>query len=201
MSFLVAVFLLPGRPRMIAFSDIDALSKRHSRIIKELRITNIKVLQKLIIRGIGDGSIAFCDAWLTSIAIFSILDWMPFWYSEHDYYTRQGAAETLDDLLTYGVVRLDHPRPKNKLAPPDLSPLLKIRENAGRRKAKKDRLLRFATESFNLKGVTGSSLEDIAMLAGVSRGAYYYHARDKEILLYQCIKRAFDWEIETWQHF
>lgn len=197
---LVRRRLLPGRPRMIAFSDIDALSDTYIRFIKDLRLTNIKALQKFITRGIVDGTIISCDARLTAIAIFSILDWMPFWYSEHDYYTRQEAAEILDDLLTYGVIRLDHPRPQNRPSPPDLSPLLEAHVNMGRREAKRDRLLRFATESFNLKGAVGSSLESIAQSAGVSRGAYYYHARDKETLLYQCIKRAFDWEIEAWEH-
>lgn len=192
--------LLPGRPRMIAFSDVDALSLTYRQRIHQGRLNNVAVLQSIIERGVAEGGIAALDARLTSIALFSILDWMPFWYSERDYYSRQYAAETIDDLITHGLVRRDVPPPVALPEPPDLSRLTQAAANAGRRAAKRDRLLRVASESFNLRGVVGSSLEAIAEDAGVSRGAYYYHAPDKETLLYLCLQRALAWEVESARH-
>ena len=182
--------LRPGEPRMITFSDLDALPRNHREIVHDARAGNVAMLRAIIEQGVADGSIAPCNPFLTSLAIFSVLDWMPFWYSESSYYTRQEAAETLDDMLTHGVLRRD----VAELEPPprrDLTPLLDGAHDGSRRAAKRDRLLRIATESFNLRGVVGSSLEHIAADAGVSRGAYYYHARDKNTLLYLCLERAY----------
>ena len=191
--------LLPGHDRMIVFSDVDALPTPYDVLIKQGRRNNVAALEDLITKGLKDGSIATCDARLTSISIFSVLDWMPFWFSERDYYTRQDAAEILDDILTHGVVRLDLPIPQPLPEAPHLAPLLERHARMGRREAKRDMLLSVATQSFNLKGVVGSSLESIAARAGVSRGAYYYHAQDKEELLYHCLKRAFEWEWDAYR--
>lgn len=186
--------LRPGEPRMITFSDIDALPRAHREIVHDARMGNVTMLRGVIEQGIDDGSIARCDPFLTSLAIFSVLDWMPFWYSEKSYYTRQEAAEILDDILTHGIVRRDIP----ETPPPatrDVMSLLASLAKSDKRASKRDRLLRIATESFNLRGVVGSSIDQIAADAGVSRGAYYYHARDKNTLLHLCIKRAYN--IET----
>jgi AcrR family transcriptional regulator len=182
--------LRPGEPRMITFSDLDALPRAHREIIHNARAGNVAMLRGVIEQGVMDGSIARCDPFLTSLAIFSVLDWMPFWYSESSYYTRQEAAETLDDILTHGVLHRDAPAFD---APPtrDLMPMFDRLSAASKRTVKRDRLLRIATESFNVRGVVGSSLEHIAADAGVSRGAYYYHARDKNTLLYLCLERAY----------
>lgn len=185
--------LRPGEPRMITFSDLDALPRAHRDIINDARTGNVAMLRGVIEQGIDDGSIAPCDAFLTSLAIFSVLDWMPFWYSESSYYTRQEAAETLDDILTHGIVRRDvaETQPPGRI---DVMPFFDRLDGSDKRVAKRDRLLRIATESFNLRGVVGSSLEHIAADAGVSRGAYYYHASDKNTLLHLCLKRAYTTE-------
>jgi AcrR family transcriptional regulator len=185
--------LRPGEPRMITFSDLDALPRNHRDAIHDARMGNVAMLRAVIDQGIDDGSIATCDSFLTSLAIFSVLDWMPFWYSESSYYSRQEAAETLDDILTHGVVRRDVPESRPP-SPRDVTPLFDRLAEGDKRMLKRDRLLRIATESFNLRGVVGSSLEHIAADAGVSRGAYYYHARDKNSLLHLCLKRAYTTE-------
>ncbi|MEH6487977.1 MULTISPECIES: TetR/AcrR family transcriptional regulator [Hyphomonas] len=182
--------LKPGEPRMIIFSDLDALPLSHRKIIHDGRAKNVRILASLVHEGMRDGSIAACEPLLTSLAIFSVLDWMPFWYSESRDYSRQEAAEALDDILTHGVTRRDAP----EFVPPahrDFTPLFTRLTPSNRRAAKRDRLLRLATRSFNARGVVGSSLEHIAADAGVSRGAYYYHAPDKNTLLYLCLERAY----------
>ena len=45
------------------------------------------------------------------------------------------------------------------------------------------RILRAAEELFSQKGVQSSSLEQIARAAGVTRGAIYWHFKDKQALL------------------
>jgi len=184
--------LRPGEPRMITFSDVDALPKVHRETIRVGRIRNADRLASIIEAGVQDGSIARCNPFLTSLAIFSVLDWMPSWYTESRHYTRQEAADWLDDIIVHGIVRRDHPETRLAGSAEEFASLVRTLASADRRTAKRDRLLRFATASFNQRGVVGSSIEQIAQDAGVSRSAYYYHAKDKTTLLYLCLMRAYE---------
>ncbi|WP_293348223.1 TetR/AcrR family transcriptional regulator [Phenylobacterium sp.] len=181
--------LAPSRPRMIGFSDLGSLSPAYRRMVMAARQRNVDTLAGLIKAGVDAGEIATSDPYLCSVGVFSVLDWMPYWYSERDYYSRQGAADMLDDLLTYGMLRRDAEVPTWP-SPPDLSMLFPD-TSAGRRELKRDQLLQVATESFNTRGVAGTSMELLAGDAGVSRNAFYYHAKDKAALLYLCLERAF----------
>lgn len=181
--------LAPARPRMIGFSDLGSLSPAYRRMVMSARQRNVDALAALIQSGADAGEIATSDPYLCSVGVFSVLDWMPYWYSERDYYSRQGAADMLDDLLTYGMLRRDAEVPTWP-SPPDLRMLFPD-TTAGRRELKRDQLLRVATESFNTRGAAGTSMELLAADAGVSRNAFYYHAKDKAALLYLCLERAF----------
>lgn len=54
--------------------------------------------------------------------------------------------------------------------------------------ASKDHLLRAAIECFATHGYHGASIDRIARAAGVTKGAVYYHFRDKEELLFQTVR-------------
>lgn len=183
--------LRPGEPRMIVFSEIDALPKAHRVVIHEGRLRNVHALSAMIETGIADGSIAVRDPYGTSLAIFSVLDWMPLWYSESSYYTRQEAADAIDDLLTHGVLARHIPEPPVLCPEWDAAGIIRSLLPKSRRQAKWDHLLRVASRSFNQLGVVGSSMEAIAEDAGVTRSALYYHAPDKMTLLRLCLERAY----------
>lgn len=57
-----------------------------------------------------------------------------------------------------------------------------------RNEASKDHLLRAAIESFATHGYQGTSIDRIARAAGVTKGAVYYHFRDKEELLFETVR-------------
>ena len=54
--------------------------------------------------------------------------------------------------------------------------------------ASRRQLLDVAIDSFALHGFQGTSIERIARAAGVTKGALYYHFRDKEDLLLEAVK-------------
>ena len=56
--------------------------------------------------------------------------------------------------------------------------------------ATRTRLLDAALQVFNEKGVAGASLAEVAAVAGVTRGAIYWHFRDKPALLDALIQRT-----------
>ena len=55
---------------------------------------------------------------------------------------------------------------------------------------KQEAFYKTGTRFFNLKGFKGTSLDEIAEELQVTKGAFYYHIRNKEDLLYQCYQRS-----------
>ncbi|WP_417320179.1 TetR family transcriptional regulator [Emcibacter sp.] len=186
----------PKKPRMVLFTDIDALDQEKSKAVHLKRYENAKQLASIIERGVKEGSISSDNPFLTAIAIFSILDWTPFWLSEKSYYTYQEAVEGIDDIITHGVYRRDIPRLQFPESP-DLTPLLEKRARMGKRLARVDHILKVAADNFNRKGALGVSIKEIAADAGVTRAGIYYHFEDKETLLYRCLERGLQMEIDV----
>ena len=55
-----------------------------------------------------------------------------------------------------------------------------------------DTILDVAVRVFRERGYNGSSLEDVARAAGITKASIYYHVKSKEQLLELGVKRAFD---------
>ncbi len=183
--------LKPGEPRMIVFSDINSLPKVHREMLHLERNENVEKLANLISIGIADGTIAKRNPYLSSLAVFAVLDWMPFWYSESSYYTRQEAADAIDDLITHGTLVRDAPEPEIMCEPWDIENAIAQLKPASLRALRRERVLRTASQNFNQYGMVGSSMEAIAHDAGLTRGAIYHHAPDKMTLLRLCLERAY----------
>lgn len=58
----------------------------------------------------------------------------------------------------------------------------------GHGEAGRHQLLRVAIDAFARQGFQGTSIDRIARAAGVTKGALYYHFRDKEDLLLEAVK-------------
>jgi AcrR family transcriptional regulator len=59
---------------------------------------------------------------------------------------------------------------------------------------KREAFYRVGAIYFNQKGFKGTSLDEIASSLDVTKGAFYYHIKNKEELLYQCFNRTLDVE-------
>lgn len=57
---------------------------------------------------------------------------------------------------------------------------------------KRDVLLKVAAECFNRKGITGTSLKDVAQKLDITDAALYYYVKNKEELVNLCYIRALD---------
>ncbi|MGY4567572.1 TetR/AcrR family transcriptional regulator [Bradyrhizobium pachyrhizi] len=191
--------LRPEGQRMILFSDIDALAAPYSSEVHAKRWQNAALLADILDRGVADGSIACDEPLLTAVALISVLDWVPFWLSERDYYTRQQAIDAIDDIITHGVYRREIALPKMP-EPLSLAPFLEARAALNKRAAKFDRMLSIASDSFNRRGASGTSLESIAADAGMTRAGIYYHFSEKESLLLACLRRGLAGEVSIREH-
>ncbi len=181
--------LRPSYPRMIVFSDLEAMSSNDKKIIMQGRYENLRIIEKIIKKGIKEGSISSNNSLITSTAILSVLDWLPVWYTESDYYTRQEAVLIIDDLVTHGMYRRDRLTPPT---PPLPNAAKVIGELAAQEEKDKERntVLRIAAISFNEKGVSGTSMEQIAHDAGVSKHVIHKYASDLKGLLFLSTRRC-----------
>jgi AcrR family transcriptional regulator len=66
----------------------------------------------------------------------------------------------------------------------------KAQVGQGGRRSKRDRVLDTAARQLNARGVSQTSLSEIAAELGVSRAALYYYVEDREDLVFQCYRRA-----------
>lgn len=180
---------------MVMFTDIDALPEKYSHQVHQQRWNNAEKLAAIIKRGVTDGSITSNNPLLSAIAIISIFDWLFFWYSKNDYYTKAQAIEAIDDIITHGVYCRVTAMPEIPEIP-ELEAFLGTQKKLNKRETKYDHMLRVATDNFNRKGVMGASLESIAKDVGISRAGIYYHFDDKEELLLACLQRSHDHEKE-----
>ena len=57
---------------------------------------------------------------------------------------------------------------------------------------KRDILLKVAAECFNQKGISGTSLKDVAKKLGITDAALYYYVKNKEEVVTLCYARALD---------
>ena len=78
---------------------------------------------------------------------------------------------------------------------PDLSHLaLDSFDRDVQNRMKREAFYRVGSIFFNQKGYKGTSLDEIASSLEVTKGAFYYHIKNKEELLYQCFNRTLDVE-------
>ena len=60
------------------------------------------------------------------------------------------------------------------------------------KRLKQEAFFKTGTWFFNKQGFNGTSLDEIAEHLNVSKGAFYYHIRNKEDLLFHCYSRSLD---------
>jgi len=66
-----------------------------------------------------------------------------------------------------------------------------VKSREEQRELKRRAVLRAAAKIFNNKGFHGTSLDDVAEAMGVTKTALYYYFKNKEALLYECLKLSY----------
>jgi len=61
---------------------------------------------------------------------------------------------------------------------------------AARRNTQREALLDEAAAQFNARGISGTSINDVARRIGLTRAALYYYVDDRDDLVFQCYERA-----------
>ncbi len=180
-----------GQPTFAVVTEISSLSPPRAAQIRADAKQCRLLLQQIIREGIADGSIAPCNEALTAMAIFSIISWVPMWFSRSGTLSLDEVVETFEDVLAHGLRRDTHPGiPASSLDDMVSLPCSRDRQDIG--EIKREALLKAATALFNQDGISGTSIDDVVQSLGVTKGAVYYYFENKEELLAGCYERSLE---------
>ena len=180
-------------PHYALLSEISALDAEHAEDIMQ-RWSNIFAdCQQMVEQGIDEGLIEDLDPAVIVTGIFSILQWFPVWLNRSHGANPEPVIEGVLDILVNGLSAHKHQFVDIQF--PQLSGLqLDSFDREYQSHIKREAFYRVGAIYFNQKGYKGTSLDEIANSLDVTKGAFYYHIKNKEELLYQCFNRSLDVE-------
>ena len=180
-------------PHYALLSEISALDAEHAEDIMQ-RWSNIFAdCQQMVEQGIDEGLIEDLDPAVIVTGIFSILQWFPVWLNRSHGANPEPVIEGVLDILVNGLSAQKHQFVDIQF--PQLSGLqLDSFDRDYQSHIKREAFYRVGAIYFNQKGYKGTSLDEIANSLDVTKGAFYYHIKNKEELLYQCFNRSLDVE-------
>lgn len=192
--------LLGVWPNLVIPNEIHALKPNQREDIVRRNEDSVGRLAELIQVGISDGSIRKCDPMTTAVAIFGTLDWAQLWLprlpTDQFKHVADATASIFAEGLYTGKAAYDFPVLEFTSGQTPLSSRFnRQRQNQLKREA----FCKVGTSFFNRKGFKGTSLDEIAKKLGVTKGAFYYHIRDKDDLLFKCFERTLNLT-EYWQN-
>ncbi len=183
-----------GRHPHVAILDSnDALPDAMREDIASRYQHNFNALTAIISGGIKDGSIAPCDPIYLAVAINGAVTWMPRWLSTLAETEIEAAARQTCELFLFGLASADGNYQFQALEFADSAMATPGSfDRSAQQQRKLDAFLNAGTQMFNSQGYDHTSLDAIAEMLGVTKGAFYYHIKSKPDLLRRCVEHTFE---------
>ena len=171
--------------------EIASLRTEHREQIEHSYIEMFKRLRGYLRDAIDAGQIRPVESTSTTRALIGATDWVFHWLHQLDHDDVLTAADRAWDFLLHGFYAGEGEYRPGQL---DVSHL-GDRPSQGfdrdeQNRQKQEAFYKTGTRFFNRKGFAGASLDEIAEYLNVSKGAFYYHIKNKEDLLYACYERS-----------
>ena len=179
------------RPYAAMLTEIPTLADKHRTEIEARVDQHFNTILGFVQRGIGDGSLSKCSPIPTAQAFLAIVHWSYVWYGSVPAEKRPAAIEELLSLIRGGISS-NHYQFDNIMFPSLETGMPQGFDRERQNDIKRDAFLQVGSLMFNQRGYMGASLDDVAEQLDVTKGAFYYHIRNKEDLLYQCFHRTLD---------
>jgi AcrR family transcriptional regulator len=180
-------------PHIAALLEIASLRGSHRQEVEAQYIAMFRRLRQYLRDGVADGSFRTLEPTATTRALLGSIDWAFSWLHKIPPGQVGTTAGKAVDILVHGLFG-----GKGEYLPssPDTGesgnrPLEGFNREQQNR-LKQDAFYKAGTWLFNKKGFDGTSLDEIAEQLHVSKGAFYYHIRSKEDLLFNCYSRSLD---------
>lgn len=180
-------------PHTAILLEIAGLKDEQRKEVEEQYIAMFKRLRGYIREGVEEGSLRQCEPTSTTLAMLGSVDWTFSWLHQVPQEQVIGIATEALDLLAHGIyggTGSYAPAALNIEADEDTKLQGFNREEQNR--LKQEAFFKTGTWFFNKQGFNGTSLDEIAEHLNVSKGAFYYHIKNKEDLLFHCYCRSLD---------
>lgn len=179
------------RQHTAALLEIASLKDDHRDDIEARYIGLFKQIRGFVRDGMEDGSIDVrCDPAATTIALLGAQEWLFNWLYKTDPEDIEQIIEAACDLVLHGLAAGKRWHAPIALPPPEIAEPSPGFDRDEQNRLKQEAFYKAGTRFFNLKGFNGTSLDEIAETLQVTKGAFYYHIKNKEDLLYQCYQRS-----------
>jgi AcrR family transcriptional regulator len=180
-------------PHNAILLEIAGLKEPHRKEVEARYIAQFKRLRGYIREGIDAGTLRPCEPTSTVLAILGSLDWTFSWLHSFPPDDIQSAAQEALDLLLHGLhAGQETYNAVDRGAESEDDKSLQGFNRAEQNRLKQEAFFTSGTWFFNKKGFNGTSLDEIAEHLNVSKGAFYYHIKNKEDLLAHCYDRSLD---------
>jgi AcrR family transcriptional regulator len=180
-------------PHIAALMEIAALKGAHREEVEAAYIAMFKRIRQYLRDGIATGTMRECDATSATRAIMGSVEWTFNWLHQVPMERVTDTAREAIDIIAHGLYAGTGEYSPATLAyehEPESSLLGFNREEQNR--LKQEAFYKTGTWFFNKQGFNGTSLDEIAEQLNVSKGAFYYHIKNKEDLLFNCYSRSLD---------
>ncbi|TXS91284.1 TetR/AcrR family transcriptional regulator [Parahaliea maris] len=174
-------------PHIAALLEIASLKGPHRKEVEASYIAMFKRLRQYLRDGVADGSLRPMECTAATRAIIGSVDWVFSWLHKVERNRVQETAEQAFDVLCRGLYagRGDY-RPASPAVTTPVSQYVHGFDREEQNRLKQQAFYKAGTWFFNKQGFNGTSLDEIAEHLNVSKGAFYYHIKNKEDLLYSC---------------
>ena len=176
-------------PHIAALLEIASLRGAHRQEVEAQYIALFKRIRQYLRDGIAEGSFRRIETTATTRALLGSVDWTFSWLHRVEPDQVGRVASCAVDILMHGLYGGPgeyHPSAMN-LQEERERPLEGFNREQQKR-AKQEAFYKTGTWFFNKQGFNGTSLDEIAEHLHVSKGAFYYHIRNKEDLLFKLMR-------------
>ncbi len=180
-------------PHIAALMEIASLKGEQREQVEARYVQLFLRVRQYLREGIDDGSLRPCEPTATTRAILGSVEWTFYWLHDIPLHEVPAAAEQAADILGRGLYGGEGDYCSTAPPPTDVyDGQLHGFDREEQNRRKQEAFYKTGTWFFNKQGFNGTSLEDIAEHLNVSKGAFYYHIRNKEDLLFNCYSRSLD---------
>lgn len=178
-------------PHLAALMEIASLKGQHRQQVEQRYILMFKRMRQYLRDGIEQRVFRPCDTNSTTRALLGSVEWAFYWLHEFPVKEATSAADAAIDILSKGFYagRGDYPYSAFEY-PGQASTPERGTAKEEKSRLKQEAFSRTGTRFFNRKGFNGTSLDEIARELKLSKGAFYYHIKNKEDLLFNCYQRS-----------
>ena len=183
---------LSGKADAIAMlTEIQALGETHRKDLTRRYVALMDRLADLVREGRDQGTIRQVNARATARSIMGMLTWGAVWMHRLSQSELRMAVDAVVEIIDRGL-RFGAPRGATVRGLSFSDTLKEALEFSGKSEAneKRDAFLKIGTRLFNEKGFKATSLDEIAEVLNATKGAFYYHLKNKDELLLQCFDRS-----------